>query len=371
MHIFLWLIFLSAPEPTIALVDGKVEVSGLPAATLARLKAADLTAKQWPDVFRLVVAGGKPEEEIARLPMAGTYTLSGNGIRFSPQFPLLPGREYRAIIRPDYDPSRSAKGKPITLTLSVPKPVPGPRVSVAAVYPSGNRLPENTLRFYIQFSAPVARGDVYRHLKLVREDGVEVTSPFLELEEELWSADGTRLTVLFHPGRVKRELVPREQEGPILEAGRGYTLAISERWEDTEGRPILAGYRKQFTAGPADEAAVDPAEWAVTPPRAGSTDPLLVRLPKPLDHALLGRLVWVVDAAGTKVPGTLTVGGGERVLTVAPDAAWKAGEYRLAIDKRLEDACGNRVGEPFEVDVFKPVTGQIEKQVHERAFRVR
>ena len=61
----------------------------------------------------------------------------------------------------------------------------GVGVSVVALYPSSDRLPENTLRFYVQFSGPVARGDVYRHLRVVRDDGTEVPEPFLEVAEEL------------------------------------------------------------------------------------------------------------------------------------------------------------------------------------------
>ena len=365
-----------AAEPKIALVIGKagestiVEVTGLPKEALDRLRRANLDAKQWCNVFRVVVAGGTADEFAKRLPVAGSYAVTETGIRFTPQFPLAPGREYRAILHPDYDPTRPGAGSAIEAALAVPKPPPGPRIAIAAVYPSGNRLPENTLRFYIQFTGQVARGDVYRRLKLVRDDGVEDRSPFLELEEELWSADGTRLTVLFHPGRVKRELVPREEEGPILEAGRTYTLAISADWEDLEGRPLLAGYRKTFTAGPAANRAVDPATWSLIAPRAGTDEPLLVRLPEPLDHALLGRLVWVADAAGATVPGKLSVGGGERVLTFTPRSRWSKGDYRLVIDTRLEDVCGNRVGEAFEVDVFKPVTGKIEVKTVVRKFTV-
>src|SRR5262249_16853144 len=159
------------------------------------------TDKEWHPIFRVVVAGGTNEEVLARPAVAGTYTLTETGVRFDPQFPLTPGREYVAILYDD------PKGKPILAKLALPKPPPGPRVAITAVYPSSNRLPENTLRLYIHFSGEVARGDVYRHLKLVRDDAVEVKEPFLELDEELWSADGTRLTVLFHPGRVKRGLV--------------------------------------------------------------------------------------------------------------------------------------------------------------------
>jgi len=286
-------------------------------------------------------------------------------MRFEPQFPLVPGRDYVAILSAD------PNTKPMRVTLALPKPSPGPRIAITAVYPSASRLPENTLRFYLHFSGEVARGNVYRHLTLVRDDGVEVREPFLEVEEELWSGDGKRLTVLFHPGRVKRELVPREELGPILEEGRTYTIRISGMWEDIEGRPIVAAITKRFTAGPPDDQPVDPALWKVMAPRAESDSPLIIRLAKPLDHAMLGRVVWIVDSKGEVVPGTLTVGGGERVMTFAPREPWRRGEYILVTDTRLEDVCGNRVGEPFEVDVFKPVTRTIETKTFERSFTVR
>ena len=200
----------------------------------------------------MVVAGGTEAELLARPPLAGAYSVTEKGLRFEPQFPLVPGREYVAILQTD------SSAKPIRVTLSLPKPPPGPRVAITAVYPSASRLPENTLRFYIHFSGEVAHGNVYRHLKLVRDDGVEVREPFLEVDEELWSADGRRLTVLFHPGRVKRELVPREEVGPILEEGRSYTLQISGKWEDTEGRPIVAGFTKTFSGRPARRRARGP-----------------------------------------------------------------------------------------------------------------
>jgi hypothetical protein len=338
-------------------------VTGLPKETLARF--GRLSARERVRVFRVVVAGGTEAEQLARPPLAGSYSQSETGLRFEPQFPLVPGRNYLAIL------DSGANSKPLRVTLSLPKPAPGPRVAITAVYPSASRLPENTLRFYIHFSGEVARGDVYRHLLLIRDDGVEVREPFLEVHEELWSADGKRLTVLFHPGRVKRELVPREELGPILEEGRAYTIRISGKWEDLEGRPLVAGFTKSFTAGPPDDHPVEPASWKLMTPRAGSDSPLIIRLAKPLDHAMLNRVVWVADAKGEAVPGTLAVGGGEHVLTFAPKSPWRLGEYKLLADTRLEDVCGNRVGEPFEVDVFKPVTRTIEAKTFERTFTVR
>lgn len=361
------------PSPEVKLVTPKpgeqavVEVTGLDKELVAAVAAAKLTADEWETVCRLTVDDGTPT---TRPPVAGTWSAAGGVLRFEPQFPLVPGQKYRLTCDLAKAPRVSRKGDALTLALAVPKPPPGPRVSVAAVYPSADRLPENTLRFYVHFSGRVRQGDIYRHVKLVRDDGQEVRHPFLEVDEELWSADGTRITLLFHPGRVKRDLQPREEEGPILEEGRRYTLTVSKDWEDLDGRPLAADYRKTFAAGPPDDTVVDPASWSVIAPRGGDA-PLIVRLAKPLDHALLGRMIWVEDAAGTKIDGTVTVGGGERVVTFAPAKPWARGGYKLVVDTRLEDVCGNRVGEPFEVDVFKPITRKIEGKTAERPFTVR
>ena len=365
-----------ARPPEVRLVPAKpgepaaVELTGLDKATLTALRDAKLTPDEWAEFCRVVVDGGKPEEVAARPPVAGTWSVTADAIRFDPQFPLVPGLSYRVTCRLHDIRRLNPRADGFSLTLTVPKPPPGPRVSIAAVYPSADRLPENTLRLYVQFSGRMSRGDIYRHVKLVRDDGHEVSHPFLEIDEELWSADGTRITLLFHPGRVKRGLRPREEDGPILEEGRRYTLTISKDWEDAEGRPLTAGFSKTLSAGPPDDEPVNPDAWALIPPRGGDT-PLIVRLAKPLDRALLERLLWVTDAAGRKVDGTVTVGGGERVVTFAPAAPWRRGDYKLVVDTRLEDVCGNRVGEPFEVDVFKPITRKIEGKTADRPFSVR
>ena len=54
-----------------------------------------------------------------------------------------------------------------------------------------------------------------------------------------------------------------------------------------------------------------------------------------------------------------------------PAGGWPAGEYKLVIDTRLEDVCGNRVGRAFEVDVFDPVQRKVEGKTVERRFTVK
>ena len=364
-------------EPKVELVAAKpgdapaVVVGGVEKAHLAALAAAKPTADEWAKVARLVVAEGTPDEVAKRPPVAGEWSVTADALRFEPQYPLAAGVKYRVFIDLAALPRAKIDAKPFALAVFIPKPPPGPRVGVVAVFPSANRLPENTLRFYVQFSGPVVRGDVYKRVKLVRDDGVAVDTPFLEIEEELWSADGTRLTLLLDPARVKRGLKPREEDGPILEESRRYTFEVDAGWKDTDGRPLLAGHKKTFDTLAPDDHPVWPDEWALVAPRAGSTSPLIVRLAKPLDRALLGRMLWVTTASGQRVEGTLTVGGGERVVTFAPKAAWAKGDYKLMIDAQLEDVCGNRVGEPFEIDVLRPIPLKPVAKTADRPFAVK
>lgn len=367
----------SGAEPTAELKPAApgappaVVVTGLDAAHLTALVAAKLTAAEWPKVARLVVDEGTPEEVAKKPPVAGEWAVRGDALRFEPLFPLVPGTKYRVFGDLSAAPRAQLRTEPFALTILIPKPPPGPRVSVAAVFPSANRLPENTLRFYVQFSGPVARTDIYTHVKLMRDDGKAVAFPFLELDEQLWSPDGTRLTLLFDPGRVKRGLKPREEDGPILEEGRRYTFEVDGNWRDLEGRPLVARHTKTFDVGAPDDDPVWPEDWSLMAPRAGSDSPLIIRLAKPLDRALLGRMIWVRDTRGEPVDGTVTVGGGERVVTFAPKGRWPKGEYKVVVDARLEDVCGNRVGEPFELDVLKPIPARPVTKVAEHAFTVK
>jgi hypothetical protein len=348
-----------------------VEITGLDEAARTALAGAKLSAEGWAKVARFVVDDGAPADVARKPPVAGAWAVAAGGLTFEPQFPLLPGVKYRAVFDPAAIPGAAVKGGGFSVSVLVPKPPQGPRVGVTAVYPSASRLPENTLRLYVHFSGPVERGAAAEHLKLVRADGTVVEKPFLELDRELWSEDGLRLTVLFDPGRVKRGLAPRAEHGPILEEGGRFTFAVDGNWPDLDGRPLLAAHKKTFDVLAPDDRAVWPQDWALVPPPARSDAPLLVRLAKPLDHALLGRMMWVADAAGGPVDGAFAVGGGERVVSFAPKKAWAKGDYKLRIDARLEDACGNRVGEPFELDVLKPLPPRAVAKMAERPFSVK
>ena len=246
-----------------------------------------------------------------------------------------------------------------------------PTAKLAEVYPSSAELPENLLRFYLHFSAPMSRGEAYRHISLVNvATGKPVDSPFLELDEELWSSDGTRFTLVFDPGRIRRGIKPREELGPVLEAGKSYMLVVDRDWPNAHGTPLRSEFRKPFRVGPPDETSPDPRKWRIDPPRSGTTDPLTARLPEPLDRGLLDRLIAVHDATGKVVHGRRSIESGETIWRFTPEAVWRPGEYRLAVGTDLEDRAGNSVARPFEVDLAGPISKQIKSETIALPFRI-
>jgi hypothetical protein len=179
------------------------------------------------------------------------------------------------------------------------------------------------------------------------------------------------LTLLFHPGRIKKGLKPREELGPILEAGKKYTLVIDRQWSDADGNGLKESLRKQFRAVAAEEQSPDPKSWKIQPPPAGSREPLQVRFAKPLDHALLERMIWVTGPQGRKLPGTVTVAEHETRWQFTPQRPWQAGPHHVVVDTRLEDSAGNSVRRPFEVDVFHPIERQVHVETMQLPFSIR
>jgi hypothetical protein len=360
---------LSAAEtPRIRLSPSNdaVHVTGATAADLAALARLGPDSETWPKV--LAVSLDKNERTLP--PVLGTYRVVGTLVRFEPRFPLVPGVVYRAVFDTTQIPGNK-DGLRVEVKLMIPKPEPKTPTVVEQVFPTANRLPENQLKFYLHFSAPMARGDIYTHMRLLDAAGKPVESPFLEIDQELWDPEGKRLTVFIDPGRIKRGLKPREDLGPVLEEGKRYTLVIDRAWADGDSNALKETFRKSFSAGLPAEKAIEPKTWKLQPPDAGGLESLTVAFPAPLDHALLHRLVWVEDGAGRRIAGTVSVGAEEKRWQFVPADPWKPGPYRLVADSRLEDLAGNSIARPFEVDVFRPVERSIKAETVKIPFEVR
>jgi hypothetical protein len=286
------------------------------------------------DTLRVYVVGASD-------PVFGEASREGNALVFRPRYPFRRGVPYRVVAG---DVER-------VLTLPAPET---PRTSLLRVYPTRDVLPENQLKFYLHFSGPMARGEVYRRVSLY-EGSRKVDLPFLELGEELWDRENRRVTLLFDPGRIKSGLVPREEEGPALEKGKTYTLVVDGAWLDAASRPLEASFRKTFRVAEPDATQPDPKTWAWKIPKAGTREPLELTFPEPLDAGLLARVL-VVEG----VDGDVQLDREETVWRFTPKAPWKAGAHALVVDTVLEDLAGNSLERKFEVDVVRPTERRLE-----------
>jgi hypothetical protein len=307
---------------------------------------------QAAEVFTVQVIG-------ADVAMTGEYVKQPNRIVFTPRYPLTPGVQYRATFGS------------VSADIELPKPKLEPTTLVEQIYPSGDVLPENLLRFYVHFSAAMGRGDVYRHVHLIDDKGKEIELPFLELDEEFWDPEQKRFTLFFDPGRIKRGVKPREDLGPALEEGRSYRLVIDQAWLDARGAPLKGSFTKLFKVVAPDDRCPDPKTWKLESPPASSKEPLTVTFPEPLDHGMLRRLPRVVNEKGEPLAGQVRVDQGESRWQFTPAQPWQAGEYQLITATTLEDRSGNSIERPFELDVFNPIQKTVQPGEVKLPFMVR
>ena len=277
-------------------------------------------------------------------PVAGKYAAASDVIRFTPLYSFDPGRTYEVRFRAGAADSSGARQERVTM----PSAPATPATFVAHVYPSGDIVPANQLRMYVEFSAPMGQRPGLEHVSLLDDKGRQVVDPFLPVDGELWNADHTRFTVFFDPGRQKRGILPNREMGESLIAGRKYTLRISRDWLDGNGQPLRETFERRFTVGPPDRSPLDVASWTITAPREGTREPLTVAFSESLDHGLLLRAIGV-RRDGAPLTGQVQVDAHETRWTMTPDAPWQPGRYELIALGILEDLAGNRIGRAFEI----------------------
>jgi len=220
--------------------------------TLRGIHQARWTTREWENLLSIHAGQGDWIAEMGVPAMLGNYQIGKDSVRFEPRFPLEAGVHYRAVFQPGRLPdARGAKPAPILSEFRRPSPAATPVTVVTQVYPSGALLPENLLKFYLHFSAPMRRGHIYDHIHLLDEAGRETELPFLEIDEELWNPAMTRLTLFIDPGRIKRGVKPLEEIGPALEEGKRFTLVIDQATL-VDGATVLEDHERQWQFVPVD-----------------------------------------------------------------------------------------------------------------------
>jgi hypothetical protein len=318
---------------------------------------ASAPAGGWTSIFRVYAATGDVP------PMVGTYAVEQGALVFRPRYPISAGVRYRAIFdppgaRPAIEQFFDGPARPTTRS-----------AHVEHVYPSADVLPGNQLRVYIYFSAPMSRGEAEQRIHLLDASGKALRGVFLP-GQELWDPDNRRLTMTFDPGRIKRDLASNRSMGPPISEGRPYTLVIDRDWRDANGLPMTETFRKAFRGGPAVRQPPDPKSWKVAAPPPNSRDALVVSFGRPMNYALLQRMLKVSGPHG-EVAGVIGIARQESEWRFTPQAPWAAGMYRLIVDTSLEDLAGNKIGQPFDIDVFDRVTERIATATTSLAFEIR
>jgi hypothetical protein len=204
-----------------------------------------------------------------------------------------------------------------------------------------NVLPANTLRFYLHFPRPAEAHFDRDHLWLLNGQEQVVRDPFLVLPQELWSVDGRRLTVLMEPGRIKRGLGADPSHEPALAVGRTYSLVVTALGQTA---------RHTFRVSDPVLEAVDETRWRLVSPAAGSLEPAVVHFDRVMD-ALCEDEIGILTTAGDVVQTRVSLAPDGTAARLIPSRPWRAGEHRLVVSERLEDVCGNRLGEALDHDL--------------------
>jgi hypothetical protein len=370
---------LEAPRESTDRAGGaSIEVGGLTREDLDALRASELTDTEWVGLLRVTVVQEDREDGIGGLEMPavlGTYAVGDDGLlRFSPMFPFDPGRPYSVRFDPSQLPGRDgalASTEPTVEVVALPRPDVSPTTVVDRVFPSGDQMPENQLKLYIHFSAPMSDVDGLEYVSLRDARGVAVEEPFLPLGTEFWDLDHLRYTVFFDPGRIKQGIELNERLGRSLQEGETYVLTVDAAWPDAEGNPLQTPFEKRFTVGPADMTPLDTATWRLRVPAGGSMQRLVVSFPEPLDNALMRRAISIEDEAGRRVEGDVEIGNWETRWTLTPSQPWVTGAYSLVALSVVEDLAGNKIGRPFEIDVFERVDDTIPRDEVRIPFDIR
>jgi hypothetical protein len=344
---------------------------------LAALRNRPPSDPQWSSLLKISVAGAASIAGAngADMPdVLGRYSVVDSVIAFTPLFPFDAGRTYRVAFDPAQLPGAGPTA-PIVAEVMLPASA-GEPTRVVAFHPSAEEVPENLLRVYVEFSAPMGRAGGLEFVTLVELSGADGRTErveegaFLPLEADFWSPDHTRYTLFFDPGRVKDDILPNREKGRPLRAGGRYAIDIASSWPDANGRPLAQSYRHTFRVKRALDQPLRLADWKFELPSAGTRDPLRITFPDPLDHGILARALSVETARQRLVVGAVALADRDSAWLFTPSAAWDESEYNLVVQSFLEDPQGNQINRAFE----EPAGSEGKKidgpEAHRRPFAI-
>lgn len=338
-----------AQSPSIEFSKGTVRAFNLNKEILYFFVRYNRDQEDWQDVFPIRTKG-------ASINIAGTYSVGETEVSFTPRFSWAAGVQYEAA----FDLAQLAKnynevylpessGDKLTLQFSI---TASSKISpqVVAIYPSADVLPENQLKFHIAFNTPMTHGDVYKFVKLVNSNGVEVEKTFLIVDQEFWDQDMKVVTLLLDPGRIKRGLKANLEMGAPLRKGETYQVVVNPGWKNIDGAVTSAVYSKKFSCIEADRKSPAISEWKIINPTIETGD-LVIDCGENLNYILAIDAVRVSDGRNNIIEGDMFVSANESVIVFRPKQPWVNGNYTLQVNPLLEDLAGNNLNRLFDEDL--------------------
>ncbi len=317
-----------------------IELTGLTSDERAALKN-DPPDAVWESLLTVTVRAANPDATPPTV--TGRYRVTDRGVRFTPAVPLQPGRRYD--VRVDLGRFRRDEPRTLTATVALPGGETAPaEARVMGISPAGETVPENLLRFYVWFSAPMSRESGLPHVTLTDERTGVVADAFRPAGSGVWNHDFTRYTLFLDQPSAKGATVPNEPAERPLVAGHHYRLAIATTWRDAHGTPLVEPFEHRFTAGPALTAPLDLETWQITLPVAGTRQPIVLHTPAPLDHAIAPGGIAITSAGGEAIEGEVSLDVTDTRWQLVPSEPWRVGSYGVTALDSLEDPAGNRVG---------------------------
>ncbi len=264
----------------------------------------------------------------------GSFDKKIGELVFTPEFPLLSNVEYMAQFKNDIK-YFSLQDK------NLQSPV------VTAIYPSSNKLPENLLRMYIQFSQPMKTINNLEHISLTNDKGEVIKGAIFNNVYELWNDEQTQLTIIFDPARVKTGLLAHESYGRALQPNKTYHLTI-DHLQDIYGNKMKNAHTKTFIVESEDKRSPDISLWQIHKPKPKTHDTLKIDFTDAVDMMSLKNRIQVLDVNNQIVHGKIEITNTEKSWHFIPHHKWENGDYQLYINSRLADPSGNNLNGLFD-----------------------
>lgn len=299
--------------------------------------------KNYAKLLQVFYVGKTDECCEDKTPMSGHYEVFDSGIKFTPIFDFVAEQNYVIQYR---DGNNNASYKYTTFNIHSHIAPKIPRVT--KIYPSDDKIPENTLRFYIHFSTPMEPHVAFEHIKLIDAKGNIDDAAFMKFKQELWSEDRKRLTILLDPGRIKRGVATNMELGPALIEGKHYILTIDKNWRSALGKSLNQSFTKSIEIVQPIRKRINPEQWQLSAPRIHTMDALTIKFDRVMDHALTKRMISLRSERGRIKDGISQLLNNERTWSFIPAQPWTGENIYLDIQTELEDISGNNLRDSLD-----------------------